>query len=645
MPKDQPDADKLRRTPMNSFAPIAESHARAREPSPADCAAPIFPPSGSGTCLMGSTGARLPEYRGSELAAHSTLFEEMKSENDTLRQALAETQAALAQSAEIRTAFRQTLPVGLSVFDSRRRLMVCNQLFCDLFHVSEEDRQPGTPLDVLLAHLPGIPQTPAKPTPASAIEGMQVSRREWLMDDGRIVESLITYLPDGSIASIHEDVTEERRAAERLAHVAHHDQLTGLPNRVKFREEVSAALDRLAPGEQLALAHFNLDRFKWINDTFGVTAGDDVLREVAKRLRAITGETNLFARLGSDEFAVLQTGRRQPRSILALADRICHALTAPFFIGDSQVELSISAGVAIASEAGAKTDQLLKNAGVALSHAKTDGRKRCRVFSPEMEARVLARHALEADLRMAVKEKPEAFELHYQPIYDLGQARIAGFEALLRWNHPTRGRVSPLDFIPLAEEVGLISDIGRWVLTEACREAAGWPGDLKVAVNISAIQFLNPDLPKEVIAAVSAAGLHPSRLELEITESVLMKDIEETRPTLHALKAKGIHISMDDFGTGYSSLSYLRSFPFDKIKIDKSFLTGLAEDTQAQAVVHAIIALGSALGMRVTVEGIESADQLDLLRSEKCHEIQGYFISPPVPASEIPALLSASIKL
>ncbi|MGO4441137.1 putative bifunctional diguanylate cyclase/phosphodiesterase [Rhizobium sp. RAF56] len=592
------------------------------------------------------TMAQLLEHCSGELAAHTSSFEEIESENTALRQALSAAEVALTQVFEMREAVLHNLPLGLSMFDTEQRLTTCNQRFCDLFHFSEEDRKPGTPIATLLARVPGTEQPPAKPVPLAGElrkKGARIRRREWVMADGGIIESIVTVLHDGSSVSIHQDVTDERRAAERIAHIAHHDLLTGLPNRLKFREEVSAALAMLRPDEQLALAHFNLDRFKWINDTFGVSAGDDVLRQVADRLRAITGAANIFARLGSDEFAVLQIGRQQPLNMIALADQIGRELATPFCIGDSQVELTISAGIAIAPEGGTDTDRLLKNAGVALSHAKIDGRKRSLVFSPEMEARIRVRHTLEADLRKAVKD--EEFELHYQPLYDLNRSRIAGFEALLRWNHPTRGRVSPLDFVPLAEEIGLISQIGRWVLVQACRDAATWPDGLKVAVNVSAIQFLNEDLPKEVMQAVTAAGFHPSRLELEITESVLMKDIDETMPTLHALKAEGIGISMDDFGTGYSSLSYLRSFPFDKIKIDKSFLNGLAEDEHAQAVMHAIIVLGRALGMRVTVEGIETEEQLGLVRSEKCHEIQGYFISPPIPASDIPPLLEKPISL
>jgi len=280
----------------------------------------------------------------------------------------------------------------------------------------------------------------------------------------------------------------------------------------------------------------------------------------------------------------------------------------------------------------------LRNAGVALSHAKADGRKRERFFTGEMEAQMQLRHALEADLKAAVEN--EEFELHYQPLYDLSQRRVCGFEALIRWNHPVRGRVPPMDFIPLAEEVGLVVDIGRWVLRQACSDAAQWPEGIKVAVNVSAIQFSSSDLTQDVSEALGAASLSPSRLELEITESVLMENLGEVLPILHALKERGIRISMDDFGTGYSSLSYLSSFPFDKIKIDKSFVNDIVDNKEAHAIMHAIILLGDALGMRVTVEGVETAAQLALLEREECDEIQGYHISPPRPAGDVAHLLS-----
>ncbi|WP_086996587.1 putative bifunctional diguanylate cyclase/phosphodiesterase [Rhizobium sullae] len=538
------------------------------------------------------------------------------------------------------------LPLGLSVFDSAQRLTLCNGRFRQIFGFSDDQAVPGVPVQALSTNIHGKERKVARSAFRSKDERTappgqgKIRRREWLMDDGRVILSVVTVLPDGSNIAIHSDITEERKAAERIAHLAHHDPLTGLPNRIRFREQVDAALSERAPDEQIALVHLNLDRFKSINNTMGVSTGDTILRQVAERIRASAGSENMLARLGSDEFAILQRGRQQPWNVTALADQIRRELSEPFFRGDKQIELSVSMGIAVAPEDGAETDVLLRNAGVALSQAKADGRKRERFFTSEMASRIQARHALEADLRLALQN--DEFELHYQPLYDLRQQRICGFEALVRWNHPTRGRVAPMEFIPLAEEVGLVVDIGRWVLKKACSEAACWPEDIKIAVNVSAIQFTSSDLLADVDEAVAEAAISPARLELEITESVLMENLGDTLPILHALKERGTRISMDDFGTGYSSLSYLSSFPFDKIKIDKSFVSGIAENKEAYAIMHAIILLGDALGMRVTVEGVETAEQKSLLESEECDEIQGYYISPPAPAPDVARLLSAS---
>ncbi|MGO7559350.1 putative bifunctional diguanylate cyclase/phosphodiesterase [Rhizobium johnstonii] len=538
------------------------------------------------------------------------------------------------------------LPLGLSVFDADQRLTLSNIRFRQLFDLTAEDLTAGATIADLTAKMRGRESTkPGRRTgrhsPATA-KSSGLRRREWLMDDGRIIQSMVTILSDGSNISIHADITEDRRAAERITYLAHHDPLTGLPNRIHFREQVDATLAERKPDEQIALVHLNLDRFKSINNTMGVSAGDKILQQVAERVRASAGSENTLARLASDEFAILQTGKQQPWNVTALAEQIRRELSEPFFHGEKQVELSVSMGIAIAPEDGEETDILLKNAGVALSHAKADGRKRERFFAGEMEAQMQLRHALEADLKAAVEN--EEFELHYQPLYDLSQRRICGFEALIRWNHPVRGRVPPMDFIPLAEEVGLVVDIGRWVLRRACNDAALWPEGIKIAVNVSAIQFSSSDLTRDVSEALAAAALSPSRLELEITESVLMENLSEVLPILHALKERGIRISMDDFGTGYSSLSYLSSFPFDKIKIDRSFVNDIVDNREAHAIMHAIILLGDALGMRVTVEGVETVEQLALLECEECDEIQGYHISPPRPACDVPHLLSLPPK-
>jgi diguanylate cyclase (GGDEF)-like protein len=560
-------------------------------------------------------------------------------ENDALHTALSAANSFLAEQRRLFEVVLNHLPLGLSLFDTNQRLIVSNIRFQQLFGFAEQDTTPGTSIGSLIAKIAGAEKSEVLTASRDAGRGNgRIRRREWVMNDGRIVQSVVTVLADGSNISIHADITEDRKAAERIAFLAHHDPLTGLPNRISFRDRLDAALAARKPDEQIALIHLNLDRFKSVNNTLGVSAGDKILRQVADRLRASAGPGNTLARLGSDEFAILQCGRQQPLNVTALADQIRRELSEPFCRGDKAVELSVSMGIAFSPKDGMDTDVLLKHAGVALSHAKSGGRRGERFFTSEMEAQLEARHALEADLRRAVAN--QEFELHYQPLYDMAEQRISGFEALIRWNHATRGRIAPLEFIPLAEEVGLIVDIGRWVLKRACMDAATWPEGIKVAVNVSAIQFTLGDLEDDVSAALSASQLSPSRLEIEITESVLMENREEALPILHALRQRGIRIAMDDFGTGYSSLSYLSSFPFDKIKIDKTFVNDIEDNKEAFAIMRAIILLGDALGMRVTVEGVETAAQLELLAQEACDEIQGYYISPPRPAADVPQLLS-----
>jgi len=574
--------------------------------------------------------------------------ETLLNENRDLKNTISSTTQALAEQRKLFEIVLNNLPLGLSVFDADQRLTLSNLRFRQLFGFTEEaDVTPGTTIADLMRKTRGTEQANArtrgkKDGQEASSKAGRIRRREWLMDDGRIIQSVVTILADGSNIAIHADVTEDRKAAERITYLAHHDPLTGLPNRIRFREQLDAALAERKEDEQIALVHLNLDRFKSINNTLGVSAGDKILQQVAERIRASAGSENILARLGSDEFAILQTRRQQPWNITALADQIRRELSEPFFRGDKQVELSVSMGISIAPDDAVETDKLLRNAAVALSHAKADGSRHERFFTGEMDEKMQARHALEADLRAAVQK--EEFELHYQPLYDLTQHRICGFEALIRWNHPVRGRVSPMEFIPLAEEVGLVVDIGRWVLRRACNDAAQWPEDIKIAVNVSAIQFSSSDLPQDVNEALAAAELSPSRLELEITESVLMENLDEALPILHALKERGIRISMDDFGTGYSSLSYLSSFPFDKIKIDKSFVNDIVENKEAHAIMRAIILLGDALGMRVTAEGVETAEQMALLEREACDEIQGYYISPPKPFGDVAHMLSMPPK-
>ncbi|MCF4126015.1 putative bifunctional diguanylate cyclase/phosphodiesterase [Methylobacterium sp. SyP6R] len=433
------------------------------------------------------------------------------------------------------------------------------------------------------------------------------------------------------------DVTEQRRAEQRIAHMAHHDALTGLPNRVLFHERLAEAA---ASGTGLGLLCLDLDHFKLVNDTLGHPAGDALLREVAERLRACLGPDGLVARLGGDEFAILSPARRDV--LLALADRIVAALGRPFALDGQDVTIGASIGIALAPEHGDDPDGLLRKADTALYAAKADGRRTRRLFEPAMDAALQNRRALERDLRAAIAA--EALEVHYQPLVDARSLAATGCEALLRWRHPERGFVSPGAFIPVAEETGLIAPLGEWVLRQACREAAGWPAGIRVAVNLSPAQFRTPDLVGTVARALAESGLDPSRLELEITEQVMLEETTANLAVLHRLRALGVRIAIDDFGTGYASLSYLQAFPFDKIKIDRSFTAALGREATAMAIVQAVIGLGASLGITTLAEGVETEAQLAILRGCGCGEVQGFLFGRPVPAAEIRRLVAASAR-
>jgi diguanylate cyclase (GGDEF)-like protein/PAS domain S-box-containing protein len=437
------------------------------------------------------------------------------------------------------------------------------------------------------------------------------------------------------LLAVVEDVTERKETEQRIAHLAHFDALTDLPNRILLREKLEQELSLVRRGGQLAVHYLDLDHFKSINDTLGHSAGDELLKAVAGHMRGCLKEGDILARLGGDEFAVVQTGIEHPTDAAVLAQKLRDAVTQTFYdLHGHQVVADISLGIALAPDDGTEVDQLLKCADMALYGAKSEGRGTYRYFEADMDARMKMRRSLEVDLRKALINKE--FELHYQPLVRLADNKVSGCEALLRWYHPERGMISPVDFIPVAEETGLINAIGEWVLRQACTEAANWPGDMKIAVNVSAVQFRNQGLPQAVISALAAAGLAPHRLELEITESVLMHSNETTIQRLHQLRQLGVRISMDDFGTGYSSLSYLRSFPFDKIKIDRAFVNDVASGHDA--IVQAIITLANSLNMTTTAEGVETEQQAAALRAMGCVEMQGYLFSPPKSAHDVARL-------
>ena len=436
------------------------------------------------------------------------------------------------------------------------------------------------------------------------------------------------------------DQRERLQTESRMRTLAYSDGLTGLPNRAHFNDLLARhAASCKSDDQTYAVLVLDLDRFKLVNDTLGHNVGDTLLRKAAQRLIAALGNNDVVARLGGDEFAVLQVDTAGPDAVHALAARIVELIGRPFLIDGQLVNVGASVGAALAPADGTEPSAVLRNADLALYKAKADGKGTFRRFDPALDARVQARRSLEADLRRAIAV--QEFELHYQPLVDARSGRITSAEALVRWRHPMRGLVSPADFIPLAEETGLIGPLGQWVLRTACSQAALWPSHIRVAVNLSPAQFRDLRLSETVKAALTASGLPPNRLELEITEGVLLADEERTLATLTRLRAAGISISMDDFGTGYSSLSYLRRFPFDKIKIDQSFVRQLPGDSESAAIVRAIITMGTCLGMTITVEGVETAEQFEFTAASGCDQVQGYHFSRPLPAAEFLSFVDA----
>ena len=529
---------------------------------------------------------------------------------------------------------------GLSMFDGRERLLVFNNRIIEMYGLSREVIRPGCSLIELVRHTVEISHSSQdaeqirREIVAARAEGRSANCAIETGDQ-REFSLISTPMIDGGFVITHEDVTERQRSEAMIAYLAHHDALTGLPNRVRFQDRLSEALARVHRGETLAVLCLDLDRFKGVNDTLGHPIGDLLLKAVTDRLQQCVRSTDMIARLGGDEFAIVQTDVQQTADATILATRMIEAVSAPYVIEDHQVVIGLSVGIAIAPNDGLDADLLLKNADMALYRAKADGRGVYRFFEAEMDARMQVRRTMELDLRRAIVNGE--FELFYQPLFNTETQQITAFEALIRWHHPVRGMIPPLDFVPLAEETGLIVPVGDWVMHKACEQAARWPSQTKVAVNLSPAQFRGKALLSTVSSALARTGLAAERLELEITETVLLQDSDATLATLHALRALGVRISMDDFGTGYSSLSYLRKFPFDKIKIDGSFIRDITE--QGLPIVRAVAAMGSGLGIVTTAEGVETREQLELLKREGCTEVQGYLLSQPLPAGDVVNLL------
>jgi diguanylate cyclase (GGDEF)-like protein/PAS domain S-box-containing protein len=487
----------------------------------------------------------------------------------------------------------------------------------------------------------------AEPPWAGDHSGDEQAARTWkhVKADGSLIDLAIysrnlSYGDEPAVMLALMDITERKRAEMRLAFMAHHDGLTGLPNRNLLRQRLDEVLAHTRrSGEKIGVLFVGLDNFKGVNDTLGHGIGDKLLRGVARRLRSSLREEDAIARLNSDEFAILQTGIDRPEDVVLLARRLLEAIGEPFLLDGHSVIIGATIGIAMAPSDGDDSERLLKNADMALSRAKNDSRGTFSFFESGMDARAQSRRKIEIDLRAAIQS--DLLRPYYQPLIDLKSGRITGFEALVRWPHPERGMISPADFIPVAEDTGLINALGAQILRRACMEAAQWPDEVRVAVNLSPLQFRVGNLLSVVMDALKQSGLPAKRLELEITETLLLEKSSQVLATLHALRALGVRISMDDFGTGYSSLSYLRSFPFDKIKIDQSFVRDLGSNRDAQAIVRSIISLGMGLGVTITAEGVETEAELACLRTEGCHEAQGFLFSKARPNVEIVELLKA----
>jgi diguanylate cyclase (GGDEF)-like protein len=537
---------------------------------------------------------------------------------------------------------------GLVMFDNQTRLVICNYRFLTMYGLEGDGIKPGDTLLHLFERriangiFSGDAEHYADNLWALVKAGKRTTRFIEL-NDGRTIAIVNQPMPGGGWVSTHEDVTERRQAEMKIAHMARHDSLTGLPNRVLLRERLNEALAHVNRGQRLAVLYIDLDLFKNVNDSLGHPAGDELLRLVAERLQRCVRDADTVCRVGGDEFFIIQTDIGDVTEAEHLARRVAAAVRDPYDLHSQQVIINVSIGVAIGPADGTDADQLLKNADMAMYGAKADGRGVYRFFEPKMDARMRERRTLELALRKAFDNGE--FELYYQPILNLATGDVHCCEALLRWHHPERSMVSPAEFVPIAEEIGLIVPLGEWVIRQACADAAQWAGDVCVAVNLSPTQLINRNLLPAVLGALASSRLPADRLEFEITEAVLMHNSEVTLRVLHQLRALGISVSMDDFGTGYSSLSYLRSFPFDKIKIDRCFIKGLGYSSESDAIVRAVAGLANSLDMATTAEGVETREQLDLVRRLGCTDAQGFFYSEPMSARDISAMFAKRRKV
>jgi diguanylate cyclase (GGDEF)-like protein len=557
-----------------------------------------------------------------------------------------------AKNAQVEAAHRQlhvalaNIPVGLCFFDGDHRLVLCNRRYGDIYRLPASARQPGVSLAEIVDHaiasvgLMNLSRSEALRARDAAVRAGTPQQSVIELGDSRTIAIQLQPMPDGGWVATHEDITERRAAETKISFLATHDMLTGLPNRSLLQERIAQSLVSGVRGVRFAVMFLDLDRFKAVNDTLGHAVGDKLLQAVATRLLPTVREGDTVARLGGDEFVILQASAKLPGDAAYLAERVIQVVGAPYVIDGHDVSIGVSIGIDVASEQPVSAEELMKNADMALYIAKAEGRGTYRFFEPEMDAAAQNRHALERDLRHAIAERQ--FVLHYQPVVDAETGRVCAFEALLRWQHPYRGLIGPDSFIPLTEESGLIVPIGEWVIGQACRDAATWPDHLRVAVNISSVQLRSSNLVDVIETALARTDLDASRLEVEITESVLLRNDDRNMAVLYRLHEAGISIAMDDFGTGYSSLSYLRRFPFDRLKIDKSFVQDLTTQQEAIFVVRAIASLCRNLGIMTTAEGVETPEHLAMLVAEGCTQLQGYLFSRPVSADRLGPFLDST---